>query len=96
LFAAELDDFAEEADGLVGEGFEVGGGDAGGCFRHDEMVAGWGLRWEVVEVDRQIIYERYIIGDECTQKGRARKEDTRTRIHVTACSGLINSYYALT
>ncbi len=41
MFAAELDDFAEEADGLVGEGFEVGGGDAGGCFRHVEMVTGW-------------------------------------------------------
>lgn len=30
--AAEGGDFAEEADGLVGEGVEVLGVDAGGCF----------------------------------------------------------------
>ena len=34
LFAAQLADFAEDADGLVGELLEVGSGDAGGCFGH--------------------------------------------------------------
>lgn len=33
--AAELLDFAEDADCAVGKGFEVWGGDAGGCFGHD-------------------------------------------------------------
>jgi hypothetical protein len=33
--AAQLANFAEDADGLVGELFEVGSGDTGGCFRHD-------------------------------------------------------------
>lgn len=36
--AAQGGDFAEEADGLVGEGVEVLGVDAGGCFGGH----GWG------------------------------------------------------
>ena len=38
LFAAQLADFAEDADGLVGELLEVGSGDARGCFGHRECV----------------------------------------------------------
>lgn len=34
LFAAQLADFAEDADGLVGELLKVGSGDARGCFKH--------------------------------------------------------------
>lgn len=34
LFAAQLADFAEDADGLVGKLLKVGSGDARGCFRH--------------------------------------------------------------
>ena len=38
LLAAQLADFAEDADGLVGELLEVGSGDARGCFGHRECV----------------------------------------------------------
>jgi hypothetical protein len=34
LLAAQLADFAEDADGLVGELLEVGSSDARGCFGH--------------------------------------------------------------
>lgn len=34
LFAAQLADFAEDADGLVGKLLKVGSSDARGCFRH--------------------------------------------------------------
>ena len=48
FFAAELDDFACYADGLVGEGVEVGGVDAGGGegFSHcwGYIVLFWALR----------------------------------------------------
>jgi hypothetical protein len=36
--AAQLADFAEDTNGLVGELFEVGGGDTGSCFGHDGKV----------------------------------------------------------
>jgi len=39
MFAAELDHFSKEADGLGCEGLEIGLGDAGGCFGH----GGFGL-----------------------------------------------------
>lgn len=43
LFAAQLADFAEDADGLVGELLEVGSGDAGGCFGHCGCVSLWSV-----------------------------------------------------
>jgi hypothetical protein len=45
LFAAELDDFSEEADGLGYEGFEIGLGDPGGCFSHGGMGCFWWVSW---------------------------------------------------
>jgi hypothetical protein len=47
LLAAQLADFAEDADCLVRKLFEVGRSDAGSCFRHDgvgvECVV-WAMR----------------------------------------------------
>lgn len=39
--AADLCDFAEDAHGAVGEGFEVFGRDAGGRFGHFVVLVGW-------------------------------------------------------
>jgi len=83
LFAAQLADFAEDADGLVGELLEVGSGDAGGCFGHCGCVCCMLLQ-SVQYCDVFLLVEVVVHAWEATRGKTCRVESLRVGLGAKA------------